>query len=102
MEIQYKAEAGAAADIDLEYEYDIEFKIESLTLKQHQPSDIIVNLLFGERLLKLSCEKDESFEGKSINFAVHYVPSALAQKLLDIEIVLYCVSKEPDSKLIGD
>lgn len=101
MDFQYKGEAND--DIDLENEYEIEIKVESLTLTQHQLSDIKLFFIFGDFVHKMTFEEGGGdFKEIILNFTMHAVPSGLSQKLSKIPIMLYIVSKEPDLKPLGD
>lgn len=99
MDFQYKGEASG--DIDLENEYEIEFKIESLSLTQHQPDDFKLFFIFGDFVHKMTVGEKGSMQDLALKLTMHSVPSDLSTKLLNIPIMLYIVSKEPDLKPLG-
>lgn len=100
MNFQFKGEAVAdrEGDVEVENEYNLEIKIESLTLK-NQPSDVQLIFIFGDLVNKLTVEKGEDFGERRQVYTVHSVPSALAEKLMQLPIMLYLVSLEDLTQL---
>lgn len=94
MDFEFKGEPVEHGSGVVENEYSLEIRIESLSLTQHQPSDVQLIFIFDDLVNKLTVEKGEGFDDRRQVYTVHSVPSGLAEKLMQLPIMLCIVSLE--------
>lgn len=101
MDFQYKDdnESNNCGNIECENEYHLEIKIERLSLLEKETKDAQIIFIFGDLVNKLTPDEKE-FDGRSQVYTIHSCPDLLAEKLLNVPIMV-CVTSTDDMKILG-
>lgn len=94
MDFQFKGEPADRDGGIVENEYSLEIRIDTLALTEYEPNDVQLIFIFGDLVNKLTVRKGEDFDGRRQVYIVHSVPPGLAEKLMQLPIMLYIVSLE--------
>lgn len=100
MDVQYQGEKDECETPDCENEYQLEIKIQSLVLENDvKPEDLMFIFVFGDIVNRMTGE--DGFDGRIEGYTVHSTPIALAEKLLEVPIMISVVSMV-DLKPLGN